>query len=117
MYFPALYNWIVDIFEDPEDDDAEKSMKELLQWWNQYVQVYYPDSLLILSHWFRKVFPPAAAGKGSMKDSRKAMQESRKRFREARERRARREASARASTRHSSEGSITEDDSGAEYAA
>ena len=44
------------------------------------------------------------------------MQESRKRFREARERRAR-EASARASARHSSEGSVTEDDSGAEYAA
>jgi hypothetical protein len=36
LHFPSLYNFIVDGFEDPEDDEAEKSMKELLQWWNKY---------------------------------------------------------------------------------
>ena len=34
FHFPAFYNFIVDAFEDPEDDEAKKSTKELLKWWN-----------------------------------------------------------------------------------
>ncbi|KAJ3847523.1 hypothetical protein EV368DRAFT_87652 [Lentinula lateritia] len=29
-----LWSFIVDFFEDPEDDDEEKRSKELLKWWN-----------------------------------------------------------------------------------
>jgi len=43
FHFPSLYNFIVDTFEDPDDKAAEKSANELLQWWNRYVQVQYPE--------------------------------------------------------------------------
>ena len=37
FYFPTLYNFIVDLFEDPEDDLAKTCADKLLTWWNRYV--------------------------------------------------------------------------------
>ena len=31
-HFPMLYNFIVDMFKDPEGDIAERSAEELLKW-------------------------------------------------------------------------------------
>jgi len=98
FHFPAFYNFIVDTFEDPEDNEAKKSTDELLKWWNGIM------------------FPPATAGQGSTKDSQMAMEESRKFIQEARARRAH-EAAAREAAEDSSqtrtpEGSITEERSG-----
>jgi hypothetical protein len=39
FHFPTFYNFIVNTFENPEGDMAEKSAKELLQWWNEYVSL------------------------------------------------------------------------------
>ena len=50
FHFPSLYNFIVDMFEDPEGDEAKKTNKELLKWWNRYVSVQCPGSLLIWLH-------------------------------------------------------------------
>lgn len=37
FHLPTLYNFIIDIFEDPESETAKRSAEELLQWWNRYV--------------------------------------------------------------------------------
>jgi len=37
FHFPTLYNFIVDLFEDPEDDLAKTCADKLLTWWNRYV--------------------------------------------------------------------------------
>jgi hypothetical protein len=111
LHFPALYNFIVDLFEDQEDEEDEEVIEDLLTWWNKYVHVQRLRSLLMISHRFRKIFPPATAGKMSTKESRKAKLESRQRIREARARHARTRAE------RNPEESVTEDDSGAETVA
>jgi hypothetical protein len=98
-----LYNFIVDMFEDPEDEEAKEIIKDLLTWWTKYVQVQRLRSPLIISHQFREIFPPTTAGKMSTKESRKAELESRQWFWEA-----------HAHARCSPEESIMEDDSGAD---
>jgi hypothetical protein len=34
--YPSFYNFIVDFFEDANDDDSKDAVNELLQWWNMY---------------------------------------------------------------------------------
>jgi hypothetical protein len=38
--YQTLWNFIVDFFEDPAEED-EKKVKELLKWWNEYVFVFF----------------------------------------------------------------------------
>jgi hypothetical protein len=37
FHYPIFYNFIVDFFEDIEDDAGQKNADELLDWWNRYV--------------------------------------------------------------------------------
>lgn len=89
FHFPTFYNFIVDNFEDVENDDlAKTSADELLQWWNRYVYVRYTESgVLIPSLLFSNVFP-ATDSAASDVNSRRTMQNCRKRLQEARSRRA-----------------------------
>jgi len=32
-----LYNFVVDLFEDAEDNTVQKNADDVLDWWNQYV--------------------------------------------------------------------------------
>jgi hypothetical protein len=34
FHYPSFYNFIVDFFEDTDDEDSKKAANELLQWWN-----------------------------------------------------------------------------------
>lgn len=34
FHYPSFYNFVVDFFEDA-DDEAQEDVKELLQWWNR----------------------------------------------------------------------------------
>jgi len=71
LYYPSLYNFIVDFFEDADSDDETTiaSVKDLLQWWNC------------------RIFP-AAVSNASGAVSRRAMKSSPQRLQEARARRA-----------------------------
>jgi hypothetical protein len=44
-----FYDFIVDFFEDIEDDRAQKNIDELLDWWNRYVAlgIYGMTNILI----------------------------------------------------------------------
>ncbi|KAF9024607.1 hypothetical protein BDP27DRAFT_1438145 [Rhodocollybia butyracea] len=35
--YQDLWNYVVDFFEDPVDEDAERYTKELLKWWNDRI--------------------------------------------------------------------------------
>ena len=48
FHFPTFYNFIVDMFEDPEDKIAKRSINELVQWWNRYVSVQYMMSDILM---------------------------------------------------------------------
>jgi hypothetical protein len=37
FHYPTFYDFIVDFFEDVEDDTAQKHTDDLLDWWNRYV--------------------------------------------------------------------------------
>jgi hypothetical protein len=37
FHYPTFYNFLVDFFEDIEDDAAQENVDELLNWWNWYV--------------------------------------------------------------------------------
>jgi hypothetical protein len=37
FHYPTFYNFIIDFFEDIEDDAAQKNVDQLLDWWNRYV--------------------------------------------------------------------------------
>ena len=37
FHYPSFYNFIVDFFEDTEDDISTSTVNELLQWWNRHV--------------------------------------------------------------------------------
>jgi len=87
FHFTTFYNFIVDTFEDPEDEVARRSTIELLQWWNLYVYVQHETDLLITSLLSRKIFP-ATTNKTTVAQSCNVMQECRKRLREAHARRA-----------------------------
>jgi len=49
FYYPLFYDFIVDFFEDIEDDRAQKNVDELLDWWNRYVAlgIYGMTNILI----------------------------------------------------------------------
>jgi len=36
FHYPSFYNFIVDYFEDVEDDISKEAITELLRWWNRY---------------------------------------------------------------------------------
>ena len=80
FHFPTFYNFIVDIFKDPEDNIARTRIDELLQWWNGYVYIQYTESeVLIFSLLFSKVFP-ATDSAASVENSRRAMLDCQKRL-------------------------------------
>jgi hypothetical protein len=35
FHYPSFYDFIVDFFEDVEDDTAKKNAADVLAWWNQ----------------------------------------------------------------------------------
>ena len=37
FHYPTFYNFIVDVFEDVEDDTAQKNADGVLDWWNWYI--------------------------------------------------------------------------------
>jgi len=37
FYYPSFYDFVVDFFEDAEDDTAQKNADDVLDWWNRYV--------------------------------------------------------------------------------
>ena len=37
FHYPIFYNFIVNFFEDIEDDAGQKNTDELLDWWNRYI--------------------------------------------------------------------------------
>jgi hypothetical protein len=37
FYYPSFYDFVVDFFEDAEDNTAQKNADDVLDWWNQYV--------------------------------------------------------------------------------
>lgn len=88
FHFTTFYNFIVDMFEDPEDEPARKSATELLQWWNRYVYVQHESHIvLITSLLFRKIFP-VITNRTTVAESENVMLECQRRLREARARRA-----------------------------
>ena len=88
FHFPTFYNFIVDTFEDPEDDLAKTCADKLLQWWNRYVYVQYPASgVLIPSPLFSNVFLATDSAAGD-ENSHRAMLNCRKRLREGHSRHA-----------------------------
>jgi hypothetical protein len=36
FYYPAFYNFIVDFFEDANNEASKRKINKLLQWWNRY---------------------------------------------------------------------------------
>ena len=49
MNFQQIYYDIIDYFEDVDDDESsQESVRELLQWWNQYVSST-PYIILVLT--------------------------------------------------------------------
>jgi hypothetical protein len=56
FHYPSFYNFIVDYFEDAEDDISKEANVELLRWWNRYLISPFlttaPDCL------FQEDFPP-----------------------------------------------------------
>jgi hypothetical protein len=92
FHFTTFYNFIVDTFEDPEDEVARSSSIELLQWWNGYVYVQHESDVLIISLRFRRIFP-ATTHKTTVAESCDVMLECRRQLQEARARRALREPS------------------------
>ena len=92
FHFTTFYNFIVDTFEDPEDEVARRSSVELLQWWNGYVYVQLESDVLITSLHFRKIFP-ATTHRTTVAESCDVMVECRRQLREARARRALRDPS------------------------
>lgn len=61
VIYEAMYNFIVEYLEFPEDNEAELHVKQLMAWWNKYV---FSDSQafanITVTH--RKVFPHGAMG-------------------------------------------------------
>lgn len=41
FHYPSFYNFIVDYFEDVDDDISKKANFELLCWWNRYLDLQY----------------------------------------------------------------------------
>jgi hypothetical protein len=41
FHYPSFYNFIVDFFENAEDNNSTSVVNKLLQWWNRYV--LYPS--------------------------------------------------------------------------
>ena len=85
FHYPSFYYFIVNFFENDPDD---KSLGNLLQWWNTYVQSclylgWYPNTCNLSSN----IFPPAVSNTGGAA-SRNAMRSSQKRLKEAQERHA-----------------------------
>jgi len=37
FHYPSFYNFIVDFFEDVDDETTNASVNELFEWWNWYV--------------------------------------------------------------------------------
>ena len=37
FYYPSFYNFVVDFFEDDDDDILDSPGNRLLRWWNRYV--------------------------------------------------------------------------------
>jgi len=37
FHYPTLYNFIINFFENVEDEAAQKNADNVLNWWNQYV--------------------------------------------------------------------------------
>jgi hypothetical protein len=35
FHYPSFYNFIVDFFEDAEDNISTSAVNKLLQWWNR----------------------------------------------------------------------------------
>ena len=33
--YPGMYNFIVDFFENPEDEDEKREAEAVLNWWNK----------------------------------------------------------------------------------
>lgn len=69
--YQDLWNFIVDFFEDPVDEDEEKRAKELLKWWNEYV---FPSLSLCCTDTFSRIFTgthSAANNRGTKMTSRK----------------------------------------------
>jgi len=64
FHYPSFYNFIVDFFEDADNDDSTNAVNELLQWWNI------------------KIFPATARQAGGA-GSRNALRSSQKRLRES----------------------------------
>jgi len=49
FHYPLFYDFIIDFFEDIEDNTAQKNVDELLDWWNRYIvlEIYGMTNILI----------------------------------------------------------------------
>lgn len=86
FHYPSFYNFIVDYFEDVDDDLSKKANAELLCWWNRYFVFCFLWSPLTVS--FRMVFP-STTHKAATLTPRATSALSQKRLQESRARRAR----------------------------
>ena len=58
FYYPAFYDFIVDFFEDIEDNAAQENADDLLDWWNRYVLSFLcGKTTILISVLFQPNFP------------------------------------------------------------
>jgi hypothetical protein len=86
FHFPTFYNFIVDFFEDTDDENSKNVANELLIWWNRYVLCFSTLNDDILMGTFdsdpSQIFPPSARQTGGS-GSRNVLRSSHRRLRES----------------------------------